>query len=109
MPTTAVFKEANQRIKLLAKDSTVFYGATINDPLHLREDQRGSLAYLENLSYEIKIIVRWDSRQQPTYKNVHFLKILDSNENRRSCSGSPNFGNKKRKASGSISDNEVHV
>ena len=61
MPTTTASKKANQPIKVMAKDGTVYYNATIIDPLHLREDQQAYLADLKNWSYKIKIKIRWDS------------------------------------------------
>ena len=103
-------------IPVMTKDGKVFSEATISDQAHLPAlnklcpiDQQAYIVGMKNRSYEIKIEIKWSSRGDCVYKNVHLLKLTQRNMKRISRSSAENVENNKRKSSVRNMDNDSNA
>ena len=92
-------------IPVMTKDGKVFSEATISDQAHLLAlnklcpiDQQAYIVGMQNRSYKIKIEIKWSSRGDCFFKNVHLLKLTQRNMKRISQLSAENVENNKRKS-----------
>ena len=110
--TAALYYHEKEPITVMAKDGLEYFEAVIVDRLHLpnlnkisKADQKVYLVEMKNRSYESEIEIKWISRRDNVYKNIHLIKLPKCDEKRSSRSRSPKVENNKRKSSMSNNDN----
>ena len=65
------------------------------------------LVEMKNRSYESEIEIKWISRRDNVYKNIHLIKLPECDEKRSSRSRGNKVENNKRKSSMSIDGKEA--
>ena len=105
----ALYYQEKEPITVMAKDGLEYFEAVIVDRLHLpnlnkisHADQKLYLVEMKNRSYESEIEIKWISRRDNVYKNIHLIELQECDEKRSSRSRGNRVEKNKRKSSRSI-------
>ena len=113
---TKQYFPSNEPITVMAKDGLEYFEAVVVDRLHVpnlnkisHADQILYLNEMKNRSYESEIEIKWISRRDNVYKNIHQIQLQKCEEKRSSRSRGNRVGKKKGNLREVLRESKVRV